>query len=107
MVIYLKRRGIKYFMNNFDWTVFVPALLCSIFGIVLIYSASRVTGAATRDVFVQSVALVLGLTAMAVLCWIDYDVLDVLGWVIGALGAGALVLVLLIGTGGEEVGTQG
>ena len=103
----MKRRGIKYFINNFDWTVFVPALLCTLFGLALIYSAGLAAGTSGRDVLVQSVALCIGIIGMAFVCYIDYDILDALGWVIGGIGIGMLVLVLLIGTGGEEVGTKG
>ncbi len=103
----MKRRGIKYFVNNFDWSVFVPAFICSIFGLILIYSAGMAGGTSQRDVLVQSVALLLGLLAMGLICYIDYDILDALGWVIGGSGIAVLVLVLLIGTGGEEVGTKG
>ena len=94
-------------MNNFDWSVFVPSLLCSVFGIALIYSAGLAGGSSGRDVLVQSIALGVGFVGMALICYIDYDIFDALGWVIGGLGLGMLVLVLLIGTGGEEVGTKG
>lgn len=106
-MICLKRRGFKYFLNNFDWTVFIPALLCSLFGLALIYSAGLAAGTSNRDLMVQSVALAIGILGMAFTCYIDYDILDALGWVIGGVGIAVLVLVLLIGTGGEEVGTKG
>ncbi len=107
MVIDLKRKGFKYFLNNFDWSIFVPAVLCSIFGLFLIYSAGVAAGTNSRDVLVQAIALVIGLLGMSLICYIDYDIFDALGWVIGGVGIGMLVLVLLIGTGGEEVGTKG
>ena len=106
-MIDLKRKGIKYFINNFDWSVFVPALLCSIFGLFLIYSAGIAAGTNNRDILVQSIALFIGLLSMSLICAVDYDLFDALGWVIGGVGIGMLVLVLLIGTGGDEVGTKG
>ena len=103
----MKRKGYKYFLNNFDWSIFVPALFSSIFGIILIYSAGLAGGTSERDVLVQSIALLVGVLSLALICYIDYDIFDALGWVIGGAGVGVLVLVLLIGTGGEEVGTKG
>lgn len=103
----MKRKGIKYFLNNFDLLLFSAALIASVLGIVLIYSAGLSAGTSQRDVLVQSVALICGLLAMAVLCYIDYDVLEALGWIIGGVGIALLILVLLIGTGSEEVGTKG
>ncbi len=103
----MKRRGIKYFLNNFDWLIFIPALVATCMGIVLIYSAGIAGGTSARDCTIQTVALLIGIVAMALLCYIDYDILDALGWTIGAFGMIALVVVLIVGTGGEEVGTKG
>lgn len=103
----MKRRGFKYFVNNFDWTIFIAAIALSVIGILLIYSAGLSGGSSHRDVVVQCVALFAGLIAMGFLCWIDDDVIEVLGFIIGGIGVAMLILVLLIGTGGEEVGTKG
>lgn len=103
----MKRKGLKYFLNNFDWLLFFLAFFASVFGLCLIYSASLSGGTSSRDVLVQSVALVGGIIMMAVICYVDTDIIEALGNIIGALGIGVLVLVLLIGTGGEEVGTKG
>ncbi len=103
----MKRKGWKYFLNNFDWLLFAAALVASLMGIALIYSASLAGGTSVHQVTVQAVALVAGIAAMTILCYVDYDVIEALGWIIGALGLGVLMLVLIIGTGGEEVGTKG
>lgn len=103
----MKRKGIGHFLNNFDWLLFIAAMLATAMGMVLIYSASLSGGTSARDVLVQSVALIGGLIMMIVICLIDCDVLEALAGIIGGLGIGVLILVLLIGTGGEEVGTKG
>ncbi len=103
----MKRKGIKYFLNNFDWLLFLAAILATAMGMFLIYSASLSGGTSSRDVLVQSAALAGGLIMMAVICYIDCDIFEALSGIIGVLGIGVLILVLLIGTGGEEVGTKG
>ncbi len=103
----MKKKSFKYFINNFDWFLFTAAFLSSIFGIILINSAGVAGGTNVRDVFVQSMALLLGILMMALVCYIDYDIFEVLGWGIGCAGVAILIVVLLIGTGGEEVGTKG
>ena len=103
----MKRKGIRHFINNFDWWVFIPAFIASVFGIMLIYSAGIAGGTSQRDVMVQSIALLIGLIGMIIAIKIDYDIFEALGFIIGGIGVGMLLLVLLIGTGGEEVGTKG
>ncbi len=103
----MKKKSFKYFVNNFDWYIFIAAVLSSVFGIMLIYSAGIAGGTNVRDLLVQSVALLLGIGVMALVCYIDYDIFEVLGWAIGGVGVAVLIVVLVIGTGGEEVGTKG
>ncbi len=107
MVMNVKRRGIKYFISNFDWTMFIAMLTATAMGLALIHSAGLSGGTSSRDVAVQSIAWGIGLLTMALLCYIDYDLFERLALAIGVLGVAVLILVLLIGTGGEEVGTKG
>ena len=67
----MKRKGIGHFLNNFDWLLFIAAMLATAMGMVLIYSASLSGGTSARDVLVQSVALIGGLIMMIVICLID------------------------------------
>lgn len=103
----MKRKGIKYFTANFDWLLFFLAFAASAAGIFLIYSASLSGGTSARDVAVQTAALIMGIAAAALICAVDTDILEALAPIIGALGIGVLILVLIIGTGSEEVGTKG
>ncbi|MDP4133467.1 MAG: rod shape-determining protein RodA [Bacillota bacterium] len=103
----MHRKGLKYFINNFDWVLLALVFISSALGIALIYSAGKAGGTSYRDVTVQSVAMMAGLIAMSVIMLVDYDVYNILGWFIGGIGLVLLVIVLIIGTGSQEVGTKG
>ncbi len=53
---------------EFDWVLFIATICLSVFGIVMIYSATR-TLQSNTNVIVQSGAMVLGCAAMLVTCF--------------------------------------
>ena len=57
---------------EFDWVLFIATICLSVFGIVMIYSATR-TLQSNTNVIVQSGAMVLGCAAMLVTCFFDYE----------------------------------
>lgn len=98
----------KNIFKNFDYILLALAVGASVFGILLINSATyHVSGAVSRDVVIQTLALVLGIIAMLVVVFIDYNYYDSLSKVIFGISVAILVLVLIIGIGKEEVGTKG
>ena len=58
--------------KEFDWQLFLMTILTSVIGIVIIYSATRTTGS-NSNVIVQSASCFMGITAMLLLCFFDYE----------------------------------
>ena len=54
-------------LMEFDWFLFILTILLAIFGIIMIYSATRTTQSNT-NVIVQSAAFALGTGAMLFMC---------------------------------------
>lgn len=90
-------------LMEFDWVLFVLPILLSVFGIICIYSATR-TANTTTNVIVQSGSFVIGAALMLLVCFFDYEQFKNLIKPIFAFAVGILILVLLIGIGGDEVG---
>ena len=59
-------------LMEFDWVLFIATICLSVFGIVMIYSATR-TLQSNTNVIVQSGAMVIGCAAMLVTCFFDYE----------------------------------
>lgn len=68
------KKEIDQYVRTTDYFLLVLALLCSAFGLVLIYSATHsLDGGSTRYMVIQSIAIVLGLIGFAVLSYIDIE----------------------------------
>ncbi len=80
----------KDFKKNFDFLLFFLTLAASVFGIIMISSASPTPG---RHVAVQLAALVLGIVLMGVLIVLDYEYL---AGIAGYLYIGSIVLLILV-----------
>ena len=59
-------------LMEFDWLLFIVTIGLALFGIVMIYSATRSLGT-NVNVIVQSGALVIGCALMLVSCFFDYE----------------------------------
>ncbi len=85
-------------------------LWCSVasalYGLLLVSSAVKSTGSIS-NIIVQSVAIIIGIIVMLVLSNFDYNAFLYLKTPIMAISLSMLVIVLLIGIGGEETGTTG
>ena len=92
-------------LMEFDWVLFILTIALTIFGIIMIYSSTRTTGTNT-NVIVQSLAAVIGCALMLFICFFDYEQLKNLVKPIYIFSVAILVLVLIIGTGGEEWGAK-
>lgn len=92
-------------MMEFDWILFVAVILLSVFGIIMIFTATRNTGA-DSSVITQSVAFVVGVVLLLFSCFFDYDQFQNLVKPIYIFCIFILVLVLVIGTGDSEWGAK-
>ena len=85
---------------EFDWVLFIATICLSVFGIVMIYSATR-TLQSNTNVIVQSGAMVIGCAAMLVTCFFDYEQLKNLVKPIYIFAVAILLLVLVFGVSGD------
>ena len=90
---------------EFDWVLFIITVLLAIFGIVMIYSATR-SLSSNIQVIVQSGAFVIGCAAMLATCFFDYEQLKNLVKPVYIFAVAILILVLLIGKGETEWGAR-
>lgn len=95
----LKKKNIK----DLDWILLVTALLLSVFGIVVLYSAYGGNFAAIRT---QIGATVLGFLFIGLLCTMDFDVIKKPYWIVYGISLGLLVLTLIFGRGLDEWGAK-
>lgn len=84
----------------------VLSIICALYGLVLIASATYSTGS-WNNVIIQSAAIIIGIIIMFTLRAMDYEILLQLNKVIYILFNALLILVLIIGTGRAETGTNG
>jgi rod shape determining protein RodA len=89
------RKGIQ---DNFDWTLFVITAAIAMVGVVNLYSATSVAGAALRDVYLQQIYwLTLGAGVAVLVVAIDYRYFERYAWVGYVVGIVLLILVFLLG----------
>ncbi len=91
------------FKKNFDFLLFGLVLGAAVFGIVMISSAAP---SPFKYTFVQSMALVLGLCAIAVLMVLDYEYLAGITGYLYLISVVLLILVLIPGIGTYENGAR-
>ena len=88
--------------RNFDPLLLVAALGLTTLGALVIYSAALPRGAEgiviTEPVFRHIGSAIAGALLMFFAARFDYRLLDVVGWILYAVGVGLLVLVLIFGT---------
>ena len=92
-------------LMEFDWALFIVTILLAIFGIVMIYSATRTLNTNT-NVIVQSATMVIGCALMLFTCFFDYEQLKNLVKPIYIFAVAILILVLLVGIGHESWGAK-
>ena len=87
-------------LMEFDWFLFIITVGLAIFGIVMIYSATRTLHTNT-NVIVQSGAMVIGCALMLATCFFDYEQLQNLIKPIYIFAVAILLLVLVFGVSGD------
>ena len=100
---------IKEFFRKADIVLLALILAASIFGVVLIYSATRYLGASSwRYVPIQLVSIVLGIAAYFVLSFVDVELFTERSWK-WMFGFNVFLILLLLtpfGVGGETTGNN-
>lgn len=99
----MKRKSVSknsVMLKEFDWVLFIITVSLAVFGIIMIYSATRTTNSIS-NVVVQSVSFAIGVAAMLVTCFFDYEQLKNLIKPIFIFALVLLVAVLVIGTSGD------
>lgn len=86
--------------KEFDWMLAFVTVILSIFGLFAIYSATRTTGTNT-NIIVQSIAFVIGISCMLLVCFFDYEQFIPLIRYIFLTSFLMLLLVLIIGITGK------
>lgn len=92
--------------KRLDYPLLAAAILSALYGLLLITSAVK-SSDSKSNIIVQSVAIAAGILLMVLFIVMDYEVLLALNKVIFAGYLALLILVLIIGTGRAETGTEG
>ena len=84
--------------DRFDWPLFISVALIAVVGIVNLYSATSVYGAARGELYLNQVYwLVAGGIMAIIVASIDYRYIEQGGYVVYAVGVLLLVIVLILG----------
>ena len=100
--------AVKYFFKHADMLLFFLCLVCSVFGIIIIASAtSTYEDGSLRYVLIQTFALIIGIALFVVLTVIDIDII-VDKWIFLYAFSGVLILLLVtpLGYGGSDYGNN-
>jgi len=94
------------FLKDFDYFLFIPVLLLSGIGILVLSSAVRTMPGGSGLLLKQVICLVIGIIISLTVCAIDYKDFKFLGFILYAISVVLLVIVLFKGTGKEEWGSN-
>jgi rod shape determining protein RodA len=85
------------FFKQFDYLLFIAVLALSVFGLVVLYSATRqmVKGNGDRIFTMQVICMIIGIIVAIVICKIDYTVYKVLG---PFMYIGSIILLTIVFT---------
>lgn len=84
--------------DRFDWPLFITVALIAVVGIVNLYSATSVYGAARGELYLNQVYwLVAGGIMAIIVASLDYRYIEQAGYVIYAVGVLLLIIVLILG----------
>ncbi|MGN0182251.1 MAG: rod shape-determining protein RodA [Candidatus Ornithomonoglobus sp.] len=86
--------------KEFDWLLFLFVIAAAVIGIIIIYSATRSYGT-NSNVIVQSAAGCIGIAAMLLLCFFDYEQFGNVVKYIYLFAVFILIIVLFFGTAGD------
>lgn len=93
-------------LKHYDWFLVCVVFALNAYGMLMITSVTRQINS-PMSLIKQTIGIVIGTVAMIILSLIDYKDLRILGYFAYGMTTLLLVLVLIIGKGAEEKGTQG
>ena len=93
-------------LKKLDYFLISIVVILALFGLFIIYSATKNSDSATRQMIVQSAGMVLGIMLMFVISMIDYDLYPSFTKFIYCASVIILVFVLIFGQGKEETGAN-
>ena len=97
----------KKTLKRFDFILIIDVIILSIYGLVMINSATSGGGFLSNPyVKTQLIAFLLGLVAVAVLIFIDYEIYGNLYLIIYGISNLLLLAVLLFGFGEDQWGAR-
>ncbi len=94
-------------LRRINVPLIVTVVLACMIGIIFITSATSANSDAYKYPVVQAMAMMLGLAAMFVVIFLDYEYLSRFYIVFAAVSVVLLAAVLVLGAGGESTGTEG
>lgn len=100
-----KSQGLNIF-KHYDWFLVLIVLSLSTFGMIMIMSVTTQINS-PNNLIKQAIGIVIGSIAMVILSLVDYKDLRILGFPAYGFTTLLLLLVLFVGKGAEETGTQG
>ncbi len=100
-----KSQGLNV-LKHYDWFLVLSVIALNTFGMIMITSVTTQINSPS-SLIKQVVGIFGGGIAMIILSLVDYKDLKILGFAAYGFTTLLLVLVLIIGKGGEETGTQG
>lgn len=109
MIFVEKANGVNL-LKKFDYLIFIPVLMMSIIGIIVLSSATRIMKNNINGdgmIIKQIIALVIGIVICLVLNIFDYKDFKLVGGIVYVINIVLLILVLVIGIGHSQVGMSG
>ena len=98
---------VKEFFRRADMPLFALSLICSAFGLIVIYSATLYTPNPARYLIVQSLGIFIGIAAFVLITVIDLDIFAQHWKWLYAASAALFVLLIFFGQGDETTGNNG
>ncbi len=92
------------FIKNFDFILFIIVIMATIFGIMMVSSATNNFDNSSTYIFKQVLSFVIGIILMFIVTIIDYNYIGSFWRIIYIVSVTFLVSVLFLGTGVEEWG---
>ncbi|MGI5935520.1 MAG: FtsW/RodA/SpoVE family cell cycle protein [Oscillospiraceae bacterium] len=98
---------IRNFFKRADMLLFALCTICTVFGIVLISSATLTYGNPTKYIIVQTLAYFIGVALFVMLTIIDIDIIADKWAFLFVFNIFFLLLLIPFGVGAEETGNRG